>query len=217
MESEVFLDESGDLGWKFSHPYRQGGSSRFITIGFLCCPVSLSPVSKRLVRDFYKRFDLPTEKEIKATQLKAHHKDFICEETVSTMTEYPQFHLGAITTSKENVPLPVRSDPNTLYNYVIGQSVRPRVQDHKASLITRDNRTVKPASDNSCIDYLKTLAFLHFQKSVILIDNPVHSHTNSSIIFIDWITHFIWAAYEDEQNIWHNRLKPSLKEHCLYF
>ena len=28
----VYLDESGDLGWKFDKPYQNGGSSRFFTI-----------------------------------------------------------------------------------------------------------------------------------------------------------------------------------------
>jgi len=31
----VFLDESGDLGWNFEHPFRMGGSSRFLTLAFL--------------------------------------------------------------------------------------------------------------------------------------------------------------------------------------
>jgi len=27
---QVFLDESGDLGWSFNEQYRAGGSSRYI-------------------------------------------------------------------------------------------------------------------------------------------------------------------------------------------
>lgn len=32
MDITVYLDESGDLGWKFDAPYRSGGSSRYLTI-----------------------------------------------------------------------------------------------------------------------------------------------------------------------------------------
>ena len=32
MQVSVYLDESGDLGWKFDAPYRCGGSSRYLTI-----------------------------------------------------------------------------------------------------------------------------------------------------------------------------------------
>lgn len=34
----VYLDESGDLGWVLDKPYRNGGSSRFMTIAFVACP-----------------------------------------------------------------------------------------------------------------------------------------------------------------------------------
>jgi hypothetical protein len=29
---QIYLDESGDLGWRFDKPYRYGGSSRYLTI-----------------------------------------------------------------------------------------------------------------------------------------------------------------------------------------
>jgi hypothetical protein len=31
----IYLDESGELGWKFDAPYRKGGSSRYLTIASL--------------------------------------------------------------------------------------------------------------------------------------------------------------------------------------
>jgi hypothetical protein len=34
----IYLDESGDLGWKFDGPYLGGGSSRYLTITALCVP-----------------------------------------------------------------------------------------------------------------------------------------------------------------------------------
>lgn len=34
----IYLDESGDTGWKFELPYRNGGSSRYLTIAALIAP-----------------------------------------------------------------------------------------------------------------------------------------------------------------------------------
>jgi len=34
----VYVDESGDLGWEFAQPFRQGGSSRYLTIASLLVP-----------------------------------------------------------------------------------------------------------------------------------------------------------------------------------
>jgi hypothetical protein len=51
---EIYLDESGDLGWMLSEPYQKGGSSRFLVITALIVPTALSHHPKRLLRQFYK-------------------------------------------------------------------------------------------------------------------------------------------------------------------
>ena len=52
----VYLDESGDLGWKFDAPYRRGGSSRFLTISALCVLADKKHLPKRVVRNLYDKF-----------------------------------------------------------------------------------------------------------------------------------------------------------------
>ncbi len=217
MHSHIYLDESGDLGWRFSSPYRNGGSSRFITIGFFCCPATHFNIPQRLVRDFYRRYSFDTKIEVKASDLKSHHKEFICNETVKMLEKYPDFKLGAITANKINVPIPIQSDANTLYNYMIGESVVDVIQDHITCKINRDNRSVKVVSGKSCIDYLQTLIFFHKNKATILTDNPVQSHTNDGIIFIDWITNVMWSKYEDKYEGWSNILGDKISEKKLFF
>jgi hypothetical protein len=46
----VYLDESGDLGWTFDKPYRHGGSSRYLTISVLIVPKDLSHLPKRILK-----------------------------------------------------------------------------------------------------------------------------------------------------------------------
>ena len=56
MNTTIYLDESGDLGFSFALPYRSGGSSRYLTIGSLCVPTAIKHAPKRLVRDLYDKF-----------------------------------------------------------------------------------------------------------------------------------------------------------------
>ena len=53
MEYDLYVDESGDLGWQFDRPYRKGGSSRFFTIAYLFLPTEKRKHIKRLIRRFH--------------------------------------------------------------------------------------------------------------------------------------------------------------------
>lgn len=217
MHSNIFLDESGDLGWTFNKPYRQGGSSRFLTIAYLICPSTHINIPRRFVRDFYKKYNFNPKDEIKASELKSHHKDFICQETLKMMAKYPNFLLGSITVKKSNVAIHLQSDGNKLYNYMIGLSAVEKVLDHTTCKLTRDVRSVKVASGNSCIDYLQILVWFHKNKPLQLTDNPTHSHHEDGIIFIDWVTNIVWSKYEDNYPNWCNQLDRCLTEKRLFF
>lgn len=217
MQSHVYLDESGDLGFKFDNPYRNGGSSRYLTLGYLICPITHCYIPKRIVRDVYHEFGFDPKKEMKASCLKKHHKDFICQCTVKMMDKHPDLTLGAITVKKELVSTFVRKDANVLYNYMMRVALSDKIQDHQRCKITRDNRNVKVASGNSCIDYLQTSIWLENNKPLVLVDNPRHSHAEEGLIFIDWITNMVWSKYEDECEQWHSQMEEHLKESKLYF
>ncbi|NIG57145.1 DUF3800 domain-containing protein [Chitinophaga sp. Cy-1792] len=217
MRSHVFLDESGDLGFKFNQPYRSGGSSRYLTLGYLICPITDFHIPKRIVRDVYHKFRFDAKKEIKASDLQKHHKDFICASTIKMMEKHPHFILGGITVKKEKVLPHIRADGNILYNYMMRVALIEKVQDHQSCKITRDYRYTKIASSNSCIDYLQTFIWLENNKPAVLTDNPCHSHTDDGLIFIDWITNIIWSKYEDGYEGWHNQLHHCLSQIELFF
>lgn len=217
MRSHIFLDESGDLGFKFDAPYRERGSSRYLTLGYLINPITHCNIVSRLVRDVYYKYGFNPRQEVKASDLKRHHKDFICQNTVKMMQKYPDFVLGAITAKKENVHAHIRVDGNKLYNYMMRLALVDKIQDHQSCKITRDNRSVKVASGNSLIDYLQTFIWLENNKPAILTDNPRASHTEEGLIFIDWITNIVWSKHEDEYAGWCDQLSGYIEEIELYF
>lgn len=217
MHGHVFLDESGDLGWKFDKPYRAGGSSRYLTIAYLICPIQEFHIPKRVVVDVYNKFGFNPRNEIKASDLKTVHKEYICRETVKMLKRKPHFHLGAITVKKEKVLPHIRQDPNVLYNFMMGKSLTEHIQHNHTCKISRDNRTVKVSSGESCIDYLQTLIWFHNEKTTKLTDNPTHSHTDNGVIFIDWITNIVWSKYEDDYDGWCKLLGEEIKESTLFF
>jgi len=79
----VYLDESGDLGFKFKKPFGKGGSSRYLTIALLIIPPDLSKYSKRIVRSLYTRLRRPTSNELKGSMLNLHDKVFFAKKVAS--------------------------------------------------------------------------------------------------------------------------------------
>lgn len=65
----IYLDESGDLGWVLNKPYRHGGSSRYLTIAYVACPPEKKHLLKRIVRKVYERTKTDPKTELKGSAL----------------------------------------------------------------------------------------------------------------------------------------------------
>ena len=119
MPMNVYVDESGDLGWNFDRPYRRGGSSRYLTIAFLLVPQELSHLPKRIIKRLYSKRKKSTKSELKGSNLKLAEKIYFANEVIKLLEKHPQIEVLAMTVKKENVQVHIRQDPNKLYNYMI--------------------------------------------------------------------------------------------------
>ena len=217
MPKKIYLDESGDLGWKFNDPFRHGGSSRFLTIAYLIIPDAKNHIPTRLVRSVYKKFNLNTAKEYKGSRLTLDQKDFVVDQTVAMMRRNPDFTLGAITVNKINVQHHIRLDANKLYNYMINLAVLDKIKASPGVKLIRDCRSIKVKSGNSLIDYLQTVLWLHRGSSTVLQDLPCASDSNNNIVFIDWINNIVWSNYEDGDVKHFAGISPVLSNATLFF
>ena len=62
---QIFLDESGDLGWTFDKPNNSGGSSRFITIAGIVIDEAETKYIKRQIAHLYAKYNLTPKQEKK--------------------------------------------------------------------------------------------------------------------------------------------------------
>lgn len=219
MPHFVILDESGDLGWEFTKPYRKGGSSRFLTIGYIICPEYLEHHLQRIVRKTYKRYGFKESREKKGAELHKNQRDYIVNQAVRLLESFPEIKIGAITVKKENVNSGIKRDGNLLYNYMIKLSVLNKINGRPQATLYRDERIIKVASGNSCIDYLRTILLFELSSETQLIDMPIKSHTNLSIILADWIANMCWIATEDKIDSHLDRLStmPNFYNDRLFF
>ena len=75
----IYLDESGDLGWKFDAPYRYGGSSKYLTISCLLTPKEKKDLPKHIVRKMYKKFKWNTKEKKKWSQMSLEEREYFAE------------------------------------------------------------------------------------------------------------------------------------------
>jgi hypothetical protein len=214
----IYLDESGDLGWNFSAPYRHGGSSRFLTIASLCIPTEKKHLPKRIVKKLYEKFKWPTNIERKWSMMtKAERAEFTVA-ACKFCAAHADVHVHAITVRKQNVENHLRADGNKLYNYMIRLSLLARMRKHPEVLLIPDPRSIKVQSGNSLRDYLQTLLWFHLRGCTTTLQmNPQESDKCLGIQFVDMLCGAIQTAFEDDNYAYLAVLAPCVVHKKLYF
>lgn len=217
MSHTVFLDESGDLGFKFTAPYKSGGSSRHLTMGFIVIPNDKKHLLKRIVKRVYQRFGFATNIEVKGSSFTPQQKDFVSRQLYSLITKHPEIILSAITVKKENVALHIRNDSNLLYNYMMRLSVIDHIKHHTEINLIRDNKTVKIASGNTLVNYLQTTLWFDCKVETILKDIPSDSKSVLGLILVDWLNNIVFHHFEMGNSSAFNIIEPITQNRKLFF
>jgi hypothetical protein len=214
---QVFLDESGDLGWELSRPYQRGGSSRYFTLALLVVDASTRKYPKRLVKKLRVKYGMKTSREIKGAKLTPNQLVFFCEQVEKLRADHPSIAIETITVMKENVQEHIRADPNKLYNYMINLCLPDLIQGESEVLFTPDPRSIKVASGNSMVDYLQTQLWFERGVETTLVQQASESHHNLSLQFIDVIAHAVWSYHENAKSDPYDILRRCIRTRPLFF
>jgi hypothetical protein len=217
MALNIYLDESGDLGWNFSAPYRNGGSSRYLTIASLCVATEKAALPKRIIRSLYRKFRWPTNIEMKWSMMDDTERTEFANAAHGLCKANADIHLHAITVRKENVQSHIRKDPNKLYNYMIRLSLLHRMSGHAEVLMIPDPRSIKVESGNSLSDYLQIGLWFDVECKTALRAQPLESHQSLGIQFTDMLCGCVQTGFEDSNYKYLKTISPCLIHKRLYF
>lgn len=213
----IYLDESGDLGWNFTAPYRSGGSSRHLTIAALCVFPKNKHIPKRVIRDMYAKFRWPTSVERKWADMSSAERSEFAARARAMCDKYPDISLHAIIVKKQNVQEHIRNDSNKLYNYMIRLSILDRMAAFDSVTLVPDPRSIKVKSGNSLHDYLLTELWFEKKVKTNLTTNPCDSKNCAGIQFTDMLAGLVQARFEDNCCADFRVLHPKMKLSCLFF
>lgn len=215
--SVIYLDESGDLGWKFDAPYRKGGSSRFLTISALCVPTEKKHIPKRIIKDLHKEFNWTTNKERKWVDMGAGSRKRFSQLAKQMAESHPDIAMHAIVVKKQNVWEHIRKDGNKLYNYMIKLALLDKMATFDVVTLVPDPRSIKVQSGNSLSDYLQTELWFSKKATTNLITSPMDSKHCLGLQFADMLAGVIQARYEDNDSANHQLLSHKMTVGTLYF
>ncbi len=216
----LYVDESGDLGWTLNKPNRNGGSSKFITLTALVIADEDEKYISRFIIDIYKKYNLTANIEKKGANFIPEHAAFITNQLSKIISKSESFGIISITVNKSKVNDALRRDKNIFYNYVLGLLLEDEIIKHKKNDIVLDKRTIKVSHGESFPDYIKTKIWGNG------FDIPIscsfqESTKHKMLWFADWYANFVWRNHEDSEdsayNILINLNKNRFFEKKLFF
>lgn len=205
----VFLDESGDLGFK------KTSSKWFLfTIALTSKPRSIERVTKKIWRNLRK-------KHKKIGELHAYRADDITRSRMlKSLNEINDLKIMCIILNKQKVYVDLQNQKNYLYNYTANVllerlHVIGAVEEKEPIHLYIDSRDTKKTLRENFIDYLtssmKKRRDCHF-------DVKLHSsHENKSLQAVDFISWAIFRKYERGDFKFYEIIKSKIVDERLMF
>lgn len=213
----IYLDESGDLGFKFHAPYRAGGSSRHLTLGAVICEGDCSKHVKRFVTKFYEKRKIPRGTELKWAHMDAVQRMDFATRARQLIDRQVNVRYACMTVYKPNVMPHIQADPNKLYNYMVGLLLLPTMKQYDHVCFVPDSRSVKVKSGNSLHDYLQTKLWFDEGATTELDTKPSESTNNRPLNFADYLCGTFQSHFEDGASVPHTTLAPYTSFSSLFF
>ena len=192
----VYLDESGDLGWNFSAPYRHGGSSRYLTLAALLVPASEAHLAFRLIRNLYKGFGWNAKKEKKWVDCNEQARSTFAVASRKLADAHPLIRYRSITVQKDRVLPHIRKDSNKLYNWMTKLLLLEEMARHQHVEFIPDPRSIKVINGNDLHKYLE-MGIFEKQVDTTLVTCPMDSKHCLGVQFADLLAGVVQLHFED--------------------
>ena len=213
----IYLDESGDTGWRLELPYTQGGSSRYLVIAACLLPPEADHKPERMLRNIYKHRHWRSDSEKKWAHMSPQARSEFARCAAKLAQGCPGISLRAIVADKRQVMPHIRQDANKLYNYMVKLLLLDAMAQHERVTFIPDPRSIKVESGNSLHDYLQTELWFGAGSRTRLETLPRDSRHCLNLQFTDMLAGVVQSHFEfGESRHW-----AFLREHTtlktLYF
>jgi hypothetical protein len=212
MCQNIYLDESGDLGWSFDK-----GSSKFLTIAAISVPFIHDAFLTRFIHSLYNELNLNTENEAKWSTMEIHHRVYFAKNIVKFIAKHSVVRVFSITVLKTMVLDYIRTDINKLYNYMVRLMLSKEMSSHSKVKFYPDQRSMKKTSRDSMHDYIQSYLWFDKKSSCILETNHSNSKHYKGVQIADMIAGMVRYRFEKEDLDAFDYIKKHIMIKKLYF
>jgi hypothetical protein len=200
----IFLDESGDLGWSEK-------SSKHLVIGTVCTrrPRRFRKLMKRLKNEF----EIPLNQELKAVDASARARHAL----LGMLAADKECYCRAMVVYKPNVMPSLKKHPNLVYNYATGLLLAPYISKLSSVVLSVDPREQKVDAPRTFDDYLRTKLYAECESSVDLRIHRPESSTSPGIQVADFLCNAVFRHFERGETACWGAIRGRLELHRLYF
>lgn len=216
MDLQIYIDESGDLGWSFDQGYCHGGSSRFLTIAAMLVPDELDHLPKRKVMELYKYAKWDPKREKKWVEMSHDARATFAANAVKLHQKHPEIAYRAIVVAKQHVNDSFRRDSNKLYNYMIKLLLIDEIAKHPRVTLIPDPRSIKVQNGRSLHHYLDGLLY-EMEAPTVLETIARDSRACRSLQFTDMLAGVVGTHYEFPKSDPYRTLARCLPVKQLFF
>lgn len=194
----VFIDESGDSGWKLNLQYRtSGGSSKYFIYSFLFIPTNKKGITKRVIKGFNKKSGVVHGQEIKGSNLSSSSRQKFCASTLRILKHNKDVQIQVVVLEKAKVPENLRKDAFALLEgQMLHLGVTNKTKGLEKITIIPDEKNKKTERKLSHPDILKNRIWFDLKNYIPLTYIPSDSKSNYNIVFIDWISNIVFRHFE---------------------
>lgn len=220
MQRLIYLDESGDLGWKFDAPFGKGGSSKYLTIASAFTCLAANKFLCRTVKDVKKKAKWPPKEEMKWVNMPHSLRLLFCEKAAEICQKHHSIEYRAIVVAKQGVYERLRHDDSMLYNYFIKSFLLEPISRYQQVTLIPDPRGIAPNAGHPLHIYLQGALYERLvagHDHTALGIKQADSKSELGIQFADMLAGAIQLHYEGVCSEYFEILKPCLNCSEFFF
>ncbi|MGB4674867.1 MAG: DUF3800 domain-containing protein [Azovibrio sp.] len=204
----VLMDESGDLGWDFSAPYRQGGSSRFFTIAAALGHNNEHRKFGQMVRDFRQAHGWTSKHEKKWIHLGDAAKLDFAKRAADLRKKQANVKLLVSVIEKQRVPPQIHGHHHLIYSWMASSLVAPAIRELRQASLCPDE--LNYGNGQSLIDnFIRQNLWFNLRTKTELHLVPRSKALEDGLSFCDFLAGAVQSHFEDGKSAPFNHLTQS--------
>lgn len=194
----VLLDESGDLGWILDRPYRQGGSSRYFTIG---ATIGINNAHRKpgaVYRKLAKRQKWSSKNEKKWVNFGSHVRKTFANLAVEMVKTSPEVQLVVCALDRRKVPAHIHHHHHLMYSWMASSLIAPSIRSLRQASICPDD--LNSGSDNLVETILRKDLWFNLRSKTEVTRVARHAALGDGLAFCDFLAGAFQSHFEDQDS-----------------